>query len=94
MVCGYGFLFYEMRQYYEINQREWNDDLFYNYLKRMKKAYLIQGVGRYNIVGKAALSNREKQYVMSLDKVDMSRDGIVHMNIIDFLLMRKDLILT
>lgn len=155
----------------------------YNYLERMKKAYLIHGVGRYNIVGKAALSNKEKQYaidmgfrkihtntinyedtfflenviynelisrgytvftgkthksevdfvvikngkkcfiqvsyllaneatikrefgayaritdaspkyVMSLDKIDMSHDGIIHVNIIDFLLRRVDLILT
>ena len=155
----------------------------YNYLERMKKAYLIHGVGRYNISGKSALSNREKQYaidmgfrtintntinyedtfflenviynelitrgytvfagktfkgeidfvaikngkkcfiqvaylmanektierefgayskitdaspkyVMSLDKIDMSHDGIVHMNIIDFLLRRVDLMLT
>lgn len=155
----------------------------YNYLEKMKKAYLIHGVGRYNIVGKSALSNREKQYavdmgfrtintntinfedtfflenivynelitrgftvfagktfkgeidfvaikdgkkcfiqvaylladektikrefdayskitdaspkyVMSLDKIDMSHNGIVHINIIDFLLRKKDLMLT
>ena len=155
----------------------------YNYLERMKKAYLIHGVGRYNITGKTAFSNKEKQYaidmgfrtintntinyedtfflenliyyelktrgytvfagktykgeidfvavregkkcfiqvayllasgatverefgaysritdaspkyVLSLDKCDLSHDGIVHMNIIDFLLRRKDLILT
>ena len=155
----------------------------YNYLEKMKKAYLIHGVGRYNIVGKVALSNREKQYavdmgfrsintntinyedtfflekivynelitrgftvfagktfkgeidfvaikngkkcfiqvtylladertvqrefgaysritdaspkyVMSLDKIDMSHDGIIHLNIIDFLLRKKELILT
>lgn len=155
----------------------------YNYLEKMKKAYLIHGAGRYNIVGKSALSNREKQYaidmgfrtintntinfedtfflenivynelitrgftvfagktfkgeidfvaikdgkkcfiqvaylladektikrefdayskitdaspkyVMSLDKIDMSHNGIVHINIIDFLLRRKDLMLT
>lgn len=262
------FSFYEMKQYYELNNREWNDELFsnylkwggfplrfdykddtsihrylsnlyqsivnrdileksksadkknfmdislyilanagkelsidniiatykkenksisrrtiYNYLERMKKAYLIHGVGRYNIVGKSALSNRQKQYavdmgfrtintntinfedtffleniiynelitrgftvfagktykgeidfvaikggkkcfiqvayllasedtikrefgayskitdaspkyVMSLDKIDLSHDGIVHMNIIDFLLRRSDLMLT
>ena len=262
------FSFYEMKQYYELNNREWNDELFSNYLKwggfplrfdykddtsihrylsnlyqsivnrdildksksadkknfmdislyilanagkelsidniittykkenksiskrtiynypeRMKKAYLIHGVGRYNIVGKSALSNREKQYavdmgfrtintntinfedtffleniiynelitrgftvfagktykgeidfvaikggkkcfiqvayllasedtikrefgaynkitdaspkyVMSLDKIDLSHDGIVHINIIDFLLRRSDLMLT
>lgn len=155
----------------------------YNYLERMKKAYLIHGVGKYNIVGKSALSNKEKQYaidmgfrtintntinyedtffleniiynelitrgytvfvgktykseidfvaiknskkcfiqvsylltredtikrefgaygkitdaspkyVMSLDKIDMSHDGIIHINIIDFLLRRHDLVLT
>lgn len=155
----------------------------YNYLEKMKKAYLIHGVGRYNIVGKSALSNREKQYaidmgfrtintntinfedtfflenivynelitrgftvfagktfkgeidfvaikngkkcfiqvayllaseetikrefgayskitdaspkyVMSLDKMDLSHDGIVHLNIIDYLLRKKDLMLT
>jgi len=155
----------------------------YNYLERMKKAYLIHGVGRYNIVGKSALSNKEKQYaidmgfrtintntinyedtffleniiynelisrgftvfagktykgeidfvairntkkcfiqvtyilasedtikrefgaydkitdaspkyVMSLDKIDLSRNGIIHVNIIDFLLRKIDLILT
>ena len=155
----------------------------YNYLEKMKKAYRIHCVGRFNIVGKSALSNREKQYaidmgfrtintntinfedtfflenivynelitrgftvfagktfkgeidfvaikngkkcfiqvayllaseetikrefgayskitdaspkyVMSLDKMDLSHDGIVHLNIIDFLLRKKDLMLT
>jgi len=155
----------------------------YNYLDRMKKAFLIHGAGRYNITGKTALSNKEKQYavdmgfrtvhtntinyedtffleniiynelvargyivfvgktyrgeidfvavrngrkcfiqvayllageetvkrefgaykgitdaspkyVMSLDRIDMSHDGIVHLNIIDFLLGRKELMLT
>lgn len=155
----------------------------YNYLDKMKKAYLIHGVSRYNIIGKAALKNREKyyavdmgfrtintntinfedtffleniiynelltrgynvftgktykgeidfvaikdgkkcfiqvsyllasaetikrefgaydkitdaspKYVLSLDKIDMSQNGIVHMNIIDFLLHKKDLMLT
>lgn len=155
----------------------------YHYLEKMKKAYLIHGVGRYNITGKTALSNKEKQYavdcgfrtinsntinyedtfyleniiynelisrnytvyagktfkgeidfvairdgkkcfiqvaylladeriierefgayaritdaspkyVMSLDRMNMSHDGIIHLNIIDFLLGRKDLILT
>lgn len=152
----------------------------YNYLDKMKKSYLIHGVGRYNINGKSALRNREKQYaidmglrtiktntidfentfflenvifnelimrgytvycgktrtgevdfvvinegkkcyvqvayllasdetikrefgafrnisdaspkyVLSLDKLDFSRDGIEHMNIVDFLLHRKQL---
>jgi predicted AAA+ superfamily ATPase len=168
---------------YKKSNKEIAKRTIYNYLERMKKAYLIHGVGRYNIVGKAALSNREKQYavdmgfrtintntvnyedtfylenivynelltrgytvfagkthkgeidfvairngrkcfiqvsyllaseatikrefgayskitdaspkyVMSLDKVDLSHDGIIHMNILDFLLRRKTLILT
>ena len=168
---------------YKKNGKEISKRTAYNYLERMKKAYLIHGVGRYNITGKTALGNREKQYavdmgfrtintntinfedtffleniiynelltrgytvfvgktykgeidfvaikdgkkcfiqvsyllasketiqrefgayknitdaspkyVMSLDKIDLSHDGIVHLNIIDFLLRRKDLMLT
>lgn len=168
---------------YNKNGKEISKRTVYNYLERMKKAYLIHGVGRYNITGKSALSNREKQYavdmgfrtintntinyedtffleniiynelltrgytvfagktfkgeidfvaikggkkcfiqvtyllaseetikrefgaygsitdaspkyVMSLDKIDLSHDGIVHLNITDFLLRRKDLMLT
>ena len=168
---------------YKKGNRDISRRTVYNYLERMKKAYLIHGVGRYNIVGKSALSNKEKQYaidmgfrtintntinyedtffleniiynelitrgftvyagktykgeidfvairngkkcfiqvayllasedtirrefgaydkitdaspkyVMSLDKIDMSHNGIIHVNIIDFLLRRIDLILT
>lgn len=168
---------------YKKNNKGISKRTVYNYLERMKKAYLIHGVGRYNIVGKSALSNKEKQYavdmgfrtintntinyedtyfleniiynelitrgytvfagktykgeidfvairnskkcfiqvsyllasentikrefgaydkitdaspkyVMSLDKIDMSRNGIIHVNIIDFLLRRVDLMLT
>lgn len=168
---------------YKKQQKEISKRTIYNYLERMKKAYLIHGVGRYNITGKSALSNREKHYaidmgfrtintntinyedtffleniiynelvtrgytvfagktfkgeidfvavrngkkcfiqvayllaseetikrefdayrkitdaspkfVMSLDRIDLSRDGIVHLNIIDFLLRKADLILT
>lgn len=168
---------------YKKENKEVSKRTIYNYLEKMKKAYLIHGVGRYNIVGKSALSNKEKQYaidmgfrtintntinyedtfflenviynelitrgytvfagktykgeidfvaikngkkcfiqvaylltgeatikrefgaydkitdaspkyVMSLDKIDMSHDGIIHVNIIEFLLRRVDLILT
>ena len=168
---------------YKKNNKEVSRRTIYNYLEKMKKAYLIHGVGRYNIVGKSALSNREKlyavdmgfrtintntinyedtffleniiynellargytvfagktykgeidfvaikngkkcflqvayllaseatikrefcayskitdaspKYVMSLDKVDLSHDGITHLNIIDFLLGRKELMLS
>ena len=34
------------------------------------------------------------KYVLSLDRVDFSRDGISHINIVDFLLGKKDLTLT
>ncbi len=168
---------------YKKSEKELSRRTIYNYLERMKKAYLIHGVGRYNIMGKSALSNREKhyavdmgfrtintntinyedtffleniiynelltrgytvfagktykgeidfvvikggkkcfiqvsylmptesiiqrefgaysritdaspKYVMSLDKIDMSHDGIIHLNIIDFLLRKVDLMLT
>ena len=168
---------------YKKNHKEVSKRTVYNYLDRMKKAYLIHCVGRYNITGKTALSNKEKQYaidmgfrtintntinfedtfylenvvynelisrgytvftgktfkgeidfvaikegkkcfiqvaylmtnektirrefgaysqitdaspkyVLSLDKMDLSHDGIVHVNIIDFLLGRIDLMLT
>lgn len=168
---------------YKKHHKEVSRRTIYNYLDRMKKAYLIHGVGRYNITGKTALSNKEKQYaidmgfrtintntidfedtfflenivynelisrgytvfagktykgeidfvaikdgkkcfiqvsyfmaneetiqrefgaysmitdaspkyVLSLDKMDLSHDGIVHANIIDFLLGRIDLMMT
>lgn len=168
---------------YGKNHREISRRTVYYYLERMKKAFLIHGVGRYNISGKTALSNKEKQYavdmgfrtintntinyedtfflenivynelaargytvfagktykgevdfvavrngkkcfiqvtyllaseetvrrefgayrgitdaspkyVMSLDRLDMSHDGIVHLNIQDFLLGKRDLMLT
>lgn len=168
---------------YKTNHKEISKRTVYNYLERMKKAYLIHGVGRYSISGKSALSNREKQYaidtgfrtintntinyddsffleniiynelktrrytvfagktktgeidfvaikdgkkcfiqvsyllasettiqrefgayskitdaspkyVMSLDRIDLSHDGITHINIIDYLLRKKDIILT
>ncbi len=40
------------------------------------------------------ITDASPKYVLSLDKVDFSRDGIAHMNIIDFLLHRKELALT
>ena len=33
------------------------------------------------------------KYVLSLDTIDMSRNGIIHLNIIDFLTHKKDLFL-
>ena len=169
--------------YHKKNGKAVSRKTIYNYLDKMKKAFLIHAVARYNIVGKEALKNREKyyavdmglrtintntinyedtfflenivynellirgyhvftgktykgevdfvaikdgkkcfiqvayllvsketiqrefgaykpitdaspKYVMSLDRIDMSRDGIVHLNIIDFLLRKKDLLTT
>ena len=40
------------------------------------------------------ITDASPKYVMSLDKIDLTHDGIVHLNIIDFLLRRKDLMLT
>ncbi len=40
------------------------------------------------------ITDASPKYVMSLDKINMSHDGIVHINIIDFLLKKEDLMLT
>lgn len=40
------------------------------------------------------IKNASPKYVLSLDKIDMSRDGITHYNVIDFLLKKVDLFLS
>ena len=40
------------------------------------------------------ISDASPKYVLSLDKIDMSHNGISHINIVDFLLHRKDLFLS
>jgi len=40
------------------------------------------------------IKDASPKFVMSLDQIDMSRDGITHINIIDFLLDKKDIILS
>lgn len=59
-------------------------------------AYLLAGTetierefGAYH-----KITDASPKYVLSLDKIDMSHDGIVHLNILDFLLGRADLMLT
>lgn len=42
----------------------------------------------------APITDASPKYVLSLDKVDMSRNGIAHINIVDFLLHRQFLALT
>lgn len=39
------------------------------------------------------IKDASPKYVLSMDKVDLSHNGIVHLNIEDFLLMKRDLIL-
>lgn len=169
--------------YRQHNGKEISRRTVYNYLDKMKKAYLVHGVGRYYISGRTSLKNRKKyyavdmgfctihtntvsfdetfflenivynellvqgyqvftgktykgevdfvaikegkkcfiqvsyllagketierefgaykpitdaspKYILSLDKVDMSRNGIAHMNLVDFLLHRRELALT
>ena len=40
------------------------------------------------------IKDASPKYVLSLDKVDLSHDGIIHLNIEDFLLRKKDLLLS
>ena len=42
----------------------------------------------------APITDASPKYVLSLDKVDLSRNGIAHINIVDFLLHRQVLALT
>ena len=58
-------------------------------------AYYLQGketiereFGAFN-----AISDSSPKYVLSLDRFDYSRDGIGHLNIVDFLLGKKDIAL-
>ena len=170
--------YYEKKNHRSISQRT-----IYNYIEKMKKAFLIHPVQKYDIVGKTALQSKQKfyaidtgfrtiqtntinyedtfflenviynellfqgftvftgktykgevdfvavrdgkkcfiqvayllaaqstierefgafrpitdaspKYVISLDPFDLSRDGIAHMNILDFLLHKKTLALT
>jgi predicted AAA+ superfamily ATPase len=41
----------------------------------------------------APISDAAPKYVLSMDRMDFSRDGISHLNIIDFLLGKKDIVL-
>ena len=40
------------------------------------------------------ISDASPKYVLSMDRLDFSRDGIAHINIIDFLLGKKELTFT
>ena len=40
------------------------------------------------------ISDASPKFVLSMDRMDFSRDGISHLNIVDFLLGKKDILLT
>ena len=40
------------------------------------------------------IKDASPKYVLSLDKIDLSHDGISHVNVEDFLLYKKDLLLS
>ena len=40
------------------------------------------------------ISDSSPKYVLSLDKINMSRNGIAHLNIVDFLMGKSDLYLS
>ena len=40
------------------------------------------------------IKDSSPKYVLSLDKINMSRDGIAHLNIVDFLVGKSDLYLS
>ena len=42
----------------------------------------------------APITDASPKYVLSLDRIDLSRNGIAHINIVDFLLQRRTLTLT
>ncbi len=73
-----------------------------NYIRYCCEAYLFYPVKREDLQGKQILASNEKyyiadhgirdnfpKYVVSLDEFDMSRNGIKHRNIRDFLLAEE-----
>ncbi|MBR0132985.1 MAG: hypothetical protein IJM14_07895 [Lachnospiraceae bacterium] len=84
------------KEAYKKNNKTISKRTVYNYLEKMKKAYLLptEATIQREFGAYSKITDASPKYVMSLDKIDMSHDGIVHLNIIDFLLRRKDLMLT
>ena len=53
--------------YYNANNgRKLSRQTIYNYLEKMKKAFLIHSVNKYNIVGKSALTGNNKYYAVDV----------------------------
>ena len=40
------------------------------------------------------IKDESPKYILSLDAIDMSRNGITHLNIVDFLTQKNDLFLS
>ena len=40
------------------------------------------------------IKDNSPKFVLSLDKIDLSHDGITHINIVDFLLGKKDIFIS
>jgi hypothetical protein len=55
-----------MEYYNSHSDKKVSTRTIYNYIDKMKKAYLIHGVGRYNLSGKNSLGNREKYYAVDM----------------------------
>lgn len=54
-------------QYYNSHsEKRISSRTIYSYIDKMKKAYLLHGVSRYNLVGKKSLGNREKLYATDM----------------------------
>ena len=62
----------------------------------IKVSYLLSSEEtiKREFVAYSKITDASPKYVMSLDKIDMSHDGIIHVNIVDFLLRRVEFILT
>lgn len=59
-------------------------------------AYILESEGtiKREFGAFSPIKDASPKYVLSLDKIDMSRDGITHYNVIDFLLKKVDLFLS
>lgn len=57
----------------------------------MSGRYLLasEEIGKRELCALSAVRDNFPKYVASMDEIDMSRDGIKHLNIRDFLLAEK-----
>ena len=64
-------------------------DIHRMYLSIMKEKGLIEKVAAGIYIDTNKIEDNYPKYVISLDKIDLSRDGIIHLNLIDFLLSEE-----